>query len=118
MKSNILKQKAKLLGQKFLEAWSACSLIMVQGDLSALSLKHFLIAAETGSLTGVAFVAISFTKIKNKYAPVWLTGVLTAIADILVHPTHFGPHWAEAAATGALAAFFAFIFTKMQNGNR
>lgn len=109
-----LKGKLKLFGQKFFEAWSACSLVMVQGDLSALTVKHFLIAAKTGGLTGIAFVLISLTSIKNKYAPIWLTGVLTSIADILVHPTHFGPHYAEAVTTGVVAAFFAFVFTKLQ----
>ena len=111
----MFKDKIKLFGQKFTEAWSACSLVMVQGDLSALTLKHFLIAAKTGSLTGIAFIIISFTTIKNKYAPIWLTGILTSIADILVHPTHFGPHYAEAITTGVVAAFFAFLFSKAKS---
>ena len=105
--------KLKLFGQKFFEAWSACSLVMVQGDLSALSLKHFLIAAKVGSLTGIAFVLVSLIGVKNKYAPIWLTGVLTSIADILVHPTNFGPHYAEAVTTGFVAAIFALILTKL-----
>ena len=106
-----MKAKLKLMAQKFFEAWAACSTVMVQGDLSALTMKHFLIAGKTGLLTGIAFVIISFTDIKSKYAPIWLTGVLTSVADILVHPTHFGPHYAEALVTGVLAAAFAYAFT-------
>lgn len=112
-----MKDKLKLFGQKFFEAWSACSLVMVQGDLTALSLKHFLIAAKTGSLTGIAFVLISLVGVKNKYAPIWLTGILTSIADILVHPTHFGPHWAEALTTGIVAAVFAYLFTRFKKSD-
>ena len=107
-----MKAKLKLLVQKFFEAWAACSTVMVQGDLSALTMKHFIIAGKTGLLTGIAFVIISFTNIKSKHAPIWLTGVLTSIADILIHPTHFGPHYAEELTTGVLAAAFAYVFTK------
>lgn len=113
LKSTI-KEKARLMLQKFTEAFTACALCMVQGDLSVFTLKHALIAAKTGGLAGAAFVVISFTSIKSKMAPIWLTGILTACADILVHPTHFGPHYAEALTTGAVAAFLAFVFTKIQ----
>lgn len=109
-----IKEKFGLLSQKFIEAFTACGLVMVQGDLSVFTLKHALVAAKTGGLAGLAFVLISFTSIKNNLAPVYLTGVLTAGADILVHPTHFGPHYAEALTTGVVAGLLAFVFTKLQ----
>lgn len=109
----MIKEKTQLMLQKFVEAFTACALCMVQGDLSVFTLKHALTAAKTGGIAGFAFVIISCTAIKNKLAPVWLTGVLTACADIMVHPTHFGPWYAEAITTGVVAAFLAFVFTKI-----
>ena len=34
--------------EKFSQAWTACMLMMVQGDVTALSLYHAKVAAKTG----------------------------------------------------------------------
>ena len=39
-----------------------------------------------------------------------MTGILTALADIVIHPTNFGPNWAEAAVTGLGAGILALVF--------
>lgn len=109
--------KLKLWAQKFSEAWTACMLCMVQGDLTVLTLNHALTASKTGSIAGIAFViTTTFASINNKWANLWLTGLLTMLADIVAHPTHFGPQWAEAACTGLGAAMLCYLLERKQNG--
>jgi len=105
-----LTYRIKLWTEKFLEAWTACALVMVQGDLTVFSLSHAVIAAKTGTLTGIAFVLTSFiTRINNKWGNAAVTGILTAMADIVIHPTHFGLWWTEAVVTGVGAGILALI---------
>lgn len=86
---------------------------MVQGDLTVLSLGHALTASKTGALAGLAYVLTSyFTKVDNKWFAIWLTGVLTMVADIVAHPTHFGDNWVEAACTGLGAAILCGILER------
>ena len=40
------------------------------------------------------------------------------IADLLTHPTHFGPWWGEAAATATLAAVFSYVITLSPAGKK
>ena len=109
-----MKQYSKVFAEKFSQAWSACMLCMVQGDLAALTLNHALTASKTGILTGCAFILTSLGdgQPKGTWYPAWVTGVLTMVSDIVVHPTHFGDHWVEAACTGAAAAFLCFMWER------
>ena len=108
-----MKQKLKLLAEKFSEAWTACMLCMVQGDLTVISLHHAITASKTGIIAGIAVVIASYwNRIDNKYGLIWATGVLTTLADLSIHPTHFGPEWAEAVVTGIGAAGLAWILSK------
>jgi hypothetical protein len=109
----MLRAKAKLLAEKFSESWTACMLMMVQGDLTVLSFNHVLTASKTGIIAGLAVVVASFwKKLDGYYELIWLTGVMTTLADLLVHPTHFGPVWAEAVLTGIGAGLLAWILAK------
>ena len=97
--------------EKFSQAWSACMLMMVQGDVTALSLYHAKVAAKTGSLAGIGFViAAQFGAANNPWLSAWIIGIITMFADIFIHPTHFGPAWAEAACTGLGAALLCALF--------
>ena len=102
--------------EKFLQAWSACMLCMVQGDLSVLSASHALTASKTGALAGAVYcvTALGGNQPRGSWYPVWLTGVVTMVADIAAHPTHFGSHWTEAFCTGAGAAGICFIWEKVK----
>jgi len=112
-------KRLKLWWQKFGEAWTACSLAMVQGDLTVFTVSHALTAAKTGvgAATAILLASLFGSKWMQGYRLVWLTGLLTAIVDILVHPTHFGPHWMEAVCTGIGAMILAFIFEKLFRKN-
>jgi len=106
----------RIVLDKFLQAWSACMLCMVQGDLTVLTLGHAFTASKTGLLTGIAYWIT--TKIDGSESSVWkgawLTGVLTMIADFIVHPTHFGQHWMEALCTGIGAAIICLIWERLK----
>ena len=103
---------------KFGQAWTACMVCMVQGDLTVLNINHALTASKTGALAGIGFVlAVYVFKNKNKWAGVWLTGLATMLADLVIHPTHFGPWWAEAAATGIGAAGLCLLLERNKNGS-
>lgn len=110
-----MHKKLKLLIEKFSEAWTACMLCMVQGDLTVISISHAITASKTGIIAGIAVVIASYwNRIDNKYGLIWATGVLTAIADLTVHSSHFGPEWAEAVVTGIGAAGLAWILSKRE----
>jgi hypothetical protein len=103
-------EKIKLWIEKFTEAWTACFLCMVQGDLSVVTMKHAMVAAKTGSLAGIAFVIAALLPWENKWLGIWLTGLFTMIADIIIHPTHFGGEFTESIVTGIVAAAIAFAY--------
>ena len=103
-------EKCKLWTQKFSEAWIACLLAMVQGDLTVVSIQHAITAAKTGFLAGTAIVlTLVLIKKQNRWLTAWITGFLVMCADIVVHPTHFGEVWTEAAVTGIVAALIGLI---------
>jgi hypothetical protein len=111
----MVKEKLKLLAEKFTESWTACMLMMVQGDLTVLTLNHAYTASKTGIIAGIAIVVSSYwNRVNHKYGLIWMTGVLTAIADFVVHPSQFGPQWAEALLTGVTAGLLAWILSKRE----
>ena len=106
-------EKYKLGSQKFMEAWTACSIMMVQGNLSVFTVKHAITAAKTGVIAALLVVLTSYViQLNNRYIMAWMTGVLTALADMVIHPTHFGPNWMEAACTGLGALMLSGILYK------
>ncbi len=80
------------------EATTACLFMMVQGNLMALTLTHWLIASQTGIVAGVlASVAILLTRPSSRWIIAIVLGVLTTVVDFFVHPGEFGPVMLEAA---------------------
>lgn len=106
-----MKRYILLFIEKFLQAWTACMAMMVQGDLTAITLYHAFTAAKTGTLAGIAFVFASIIPFTNTWVGIFLTGVLTALADIVIHPTHFGPEFLEAICTGVTAMLIAAMYS-------
>jgi hypothetical protein len=83
---------------------------MVQGNIWLATLGHLQKAAETGLITGVGVLIISFFTYRwfgNKYVVAGITGGMCFIADLLIHPTHFGSYTTEAIVTGAVAAIIS-----------
>ena len=113
------QDKMRLLAQKFSEAWTACMLCMVQGDLTVISINHAITASKTGIIAGISVVLVSYyNKLNTRYGLVWMTALLTACADFVVHPTHFGPEWMEAIVTGIGAGLLAWVLSRRDAKNK
>ena len=107
-----------ILKEKFVQAWSACMLCMVQGDITVLTFSHAITASKTGLLTGIAYIITTYGREQESstWRAAWLTGVLTMVSDVVVHPTHFGEQWMEAFCTGLGAAALCYLWER-RNGN-
>ena len=74
------------------EATTACLVTMVQGNLLALTLSHWLIASQTGVAAGVvASAVILVSRASTRWIISATLGIATAVVDFLVHPAQFGP---------------------------
>lgn len=83
---------------------------MVQGNIWLVTMGHLQKAVETGFITGVGVLILSlFTHrwFSNKYLLAGITGDMCFIADLLIHPTHFGSYTTEAIVTGTFAAIIS-----------
>jgi hypothetical protein len=91
--------------------------MMVQGNLAAITVGHFVKAFTTGGATAIAMIVLSFFSpnkdfYKNKYLLAGLTGFVTMVVDLMVHPSHFGGEHTEAIVTGIAAGALALIMGK------
>jgi hypothetical protein len=94
-------------------------IMMVQGDLTVWTFKHAIIALKTSTAAVLAYVAcmLVFSK-ENQALNILLIGVLTAIFDYDVHPSHFGTHFSEAIATGISTSAMAFVVYLFKRRNK
>ena len=108
----MLSQKMKIFLTPFCEATPACLLVMVQGNIWLATVGHLQKAVETGFITGVGVLILSqFTHrwFGKKYVVAGITGGMCFIADLLVHPTHFGSFTTEAAVTAAITMIISLV---------
>ena len=111
-----VQDSVRIFSEKFGQAWTACLVCMVQGDLSVLSLHHAITASKTGGLTGIAMVVAALLPWDSKWIGVFLTGVFAMLADMVTHPSHFGGHWTEALLTGFGAMVLCIIYERLRDG--
>ena len=105
--------RARLFVERFWQPTSACMMCM-PGSLGNLwSATHWLTALQTGLVTGVLALLISFTPLARLYRPrlgnAAIVGGLTAFGDAYAHPNHYGFLHAEALLTGAISAVLAWV---------
>jgi hypothetical protein len=104
-----------LCGHKAVEAGAVCLLLMVQGNLLALTAAHFLIATKTGLLAVSPAVGLTFTKHARHLASRWsasvFLGVCTFAADAVIHRSHYPGEYTEAALTGLGAFLFSLAIS-------
>lgn len=104
-----MKRQIQPFIENISEATAACLITMVQGNLLAITLGHWLIAAETGLIAGaIASAALVVWKTSKAWVVSLLLGVVTTIVDYIVHGGGFGSAFIEAAVTGAGAAVLSF----------
>lgn len=112
------KRRIILFIQRFWQPTSACMSCMPGGLGNLLSLPHWLLALQTGLLTGVLVLFLTFTPaarlFTNRYGNALVVGLLTAIGDAFSHPGHYGIPGLEAVVTGVASGLLAlagsFIF--------
>lgn len=97
-------------------------ILMVQGNLPALTLTHLGIASETGVLAVIPLVGVTLTRYAGHLANRWTSSSLFAIctffADALIHGSNYPGAYTEAALTGVGAFFFSVIVSYTSIGKR
>ena len=92
------------------ESAAACMLTMVQGNVLAFGLGHWIVASQTGILAGtVATVALWLSGGRGRWAVAGVLGLTTASVGYAVHPSGFGPAIAEPLVTGIAAAGLSLL---------
>ena len=106
----MLSQRIKCFLTPFCEASPACLLVMVQGNFWLATIGHLQKAVETGFITGTGVLILSlftYRWFSNKYVVAGITGSMCFVADLLVHPSHFGAATTEAIVTGVFTALIS-----------
>ena len=93
-------------------------LAMVRGDITVLNLQHCIVASKTGTLTGVIVLIMSFIKIDFKYKFPAFMFIGCFIGDLIVHDTHYGYWWTEAAITALIASLLSYLFLLTKSGKK
>ena len=101
--------------RRICEAGPACLMTMVQGDITVITPAHWIVALKTGIIAGVGAVLVSFIQNEelreNSYLNAGVVGFMTAVADFIVHPSHFGGQHTEALVTGIAAVLLCITFS-------
>jgi hypothetical protein len=96
--------------EKFAEAWLSCMVMMAQGNFLAMTVPHTIVALKVATSSVLAYAAIQMAfKRENPFLNILIMSLVTALMDFNFVPTHFGPVWAEAVATGAGTAVLGLI---------
>ena len=104
-----MNDKIKPFLENVSESTAACLVTMVQGNIFAIGLSHWLVASQTGLVAGLVTTgAIIATQTDKRWAVSAFLGVTTAIVDFFMHPGSFGPVFMEALVTGVGAAVLSF----------
>lgn len=104
-----MNKNVKPFVENIAEATTACLITMVQGNVLALGLSHWLIASQTGVAAGsITAATILLLKTDKRWMISLLLGVITATVDYFMHPGMFGTVATEAIVTGVGAAFLSY----------
>jgi hypothetical protein len=98
-----MKIKVAPYAENMCEAGLSCLLTMVQGNVLALTVSHWLIASQTGLLAGaIVGTTVIATKLRRPWVVSLVLGAVTTVVDAAVHPTRLGvASLTEAGVTGA-----------------
>ncbi|MBK6865730.1 MAG: hypothetical protein IPG91_20575 [Ideonella sp.] len=111
VKSAAWRQRALIFAQRLWQPTSACMACMPGGWPKIWSAAHWGTALQTGLITGVLAVLLSFTPLGrlygHRYGNAAMVGGMTALGDLISHPGHYGGAFGEALLTGAVSALLA-----------
>lgn len=92
------------------ESTTACLVMMVHGNVLALTAGHLLIASQTGIVAGaIATVSLYFSRARSRWVVSGVLGLTTSVVDYFVHPGMFLSVATEAAITGLGAAILSYL---------
>ena len=106
-----MNKKVQPFVENISEATVACLVTMVQGNMLAIGLHHWIIASQTGVVAGtVASVTILFARVSDPRVIAVALGVTTAVVDYFIHPPMIGgPEILEPIITGIGAAILSYL---------
>lgn len=109
-----MKKYAAVFAENVAEAGSACLVTMLQGNLLAMTMSHWLIASQTGLVAGAATTAaLAATRTDNRWLIAGMLGVLTAVVDFFIHPAMLASAILESVLTGAGAAALSWLVSTL-----
>jgi len=115
------KHRARLFIQRFWQPVSACMTCMPGSWTNILSVAHWTIALQTGLLTGLLAVLLTFTSVakiyEHRYGNALIVGVLTAIGDSYAHASHYRASYVEHIATGVVSGLLALAASYLLEDN-
>ena len=95
-------------------AATACLVTMVQGNLLAITLTHWLIASRTGLVSGaIATAAVYVAGWGRRSLVALVLGIATFGVDYWSHPSHFGGAVMEAVVTALAASALSLLVGKL-----
>jgi len=113
-----LKQVRPLL-ENVSESATACLITMVQGNVLALGLGHWIIASQTGLAAGFfATIALYASKGRGRWVVAGVLAVFTAGFDFLIHDSGFGSAVTEAIVTGVGAGLLSLVVSTWKDRRR
>ena len=114
--SSSVLARVRPLVENVTESGAACLLTMVQGNVFALGLGHWVVASQTGLTAGfLATVALWGREGMGRWVVAGVLGLATAAADYFIHDGGFGPAAAEAIVTGVGAALLSLAVSGIRS---
>jgi hypothetical protein len=97
-----MKIKVAPYAENMCEAGLSCLLTMVQANVLALTVSHWLIASQTGLLAGaIVGTTVIAAKLRRPWVVSLVLGAVTIVVDAAVHPRSLGiASLTEAGVTG------------------
>lgn len=106
-------RRVRLFVTRFWQPTSACMTCMPGSWGNLMSLAHWTIALQTGLLTGLLAILLTFTPAvrlySHRYGNALIVGALTATGDAYSHASHYHVPYLEHLLTGAISAILTLI---------
>jgi 4-amino-4-deoxy-L-arabinose transferase-like glycosyltransferase len=112
-------QQVRPLFENVSESATACLITMVQGNVLALGVGHWIIASQTGLAAGFfATIALYASKGRGRWVVAGVLAVCTAGFDFLMHDSGFGSAVTEAIVTGVGAGLLSLAVSTWKDRRR
>lgn len=105
-----MKGKVAPFLENISEATTACLFTMVQGNILAITVQHWLIASQIGVVAGALTAGVLLLwRDSRPWLVAAVLGLATGVVDYFVHTGELGSIVVEAIVTGLGAAALSFV---------